>query len=193
MNRVMRSLLLSFLASLLILAPASAQFYVPGPSGASASSSTSSSGFTVVAESTLVAAATEFDVTGLDIDADGVYYVQLMILGASAANLNCRFNGETASTGYTRYRYAAGSVSNDSTVLGLSTSLAVTMNGIIQKITKSDGTVHISFSFHQTNAVDSSGVTKSFTTGTNLTRITLTATVTNAIGIGSTLRILRES
>lgn len=149
-------------------------------------------GLTVVSETTLSSAATAIDITGLDIDTDGVYYVQLNIIGASNADLICRFNGEVADTGYVRYRPGTTAAA-DTFAVKITTTNATALYGHIQKITDASGNVHLSFLFgNMMLAAESMGITKSFAASTNLTQITFTASVANALGIGTTLRILKE-
>jgi len=155
----------------------------------------SGSGFTVIEEITLASAVTEIEVTGLSLDADGVYYFQLHVLRGSVSNTNLfmRYNGDTSSTGYTRRQNASGNSANDSQ-FGLTASNLVGYFGNIKKTVTSGGDVEIIAAFVSADgAFDAAGIRKGFSSGTDLTQINFISSLADGFGIGTTLRILKES
>jgi hypothetical protein len=154
-------------------------------------SAPSGGGLTVVSDTTLVSAATSIDVTGLDIDTDDIYYIYLDVIGALGSNVIARFNGDANDTGYIRFRNATTAVA-DTFAVKSETAESTGLFGVLRKITDSSGDSLFSFRYSNANRTgDSCGITKTFSGDVNLSQITFTASVSNALGIGTRLLILK--
>lgn len=154
-------------------------------------SSPGGGGLTVVAETTLEADATDIEITGLDIDADGTYHIEIIGLGINNALFYSYFNGIT--TGYYRLRTNAAVASDAYILKGYSNGFG--LFGKIIKTLNSSGDTVILFTLSNATTAEGDGVVKTFTGSgdVNLTQLNLTCATANGWGIGTKVKILKAS
>ena len=154
----------------------------------------------LLAEYTVTGSAvTSIDFSGLDINTHKSYRIEFEIIdtGASAGNLVLFINNDTTQTSYYTQQGSVnanvftGSRDNMSSIAWIEPSL-IAVGEIV--VSKTNGFPTFN---SQSNFSSNSGVQIMFkacrktATVTNITQLTFTSSVANAIGVGSTIRIYR--
>ena len=162
---------------------------------ASGGASGSGGGRIIVAETVLENPATSLDVTGLSIDADDTYYFELLLLRNAASNINIdlRFNGDASEADYSLRSNSSGNSSGEST-MGLSAANLVGYFGNIKKTITSTDTVEIIASFVSADGdLDAAGIRRGYPADTDLTQFSFIASVADGLGIGTSLKVWKET
>lgn len=144
------------------------------------------------------AAATTLAISGLDLDADGRYFIEYSLKNAtgSAAEIRLFFNSDTTTTNYDSQvglingATFSGGRNNSARFIDLSASLAAQGHGYISKDFDGRPRSEIMGSYESTTTFKLWwAATMWRTAGTNVTGITLSSTVASALAIGSVIRV----
>lgn len=165
------------------------------------------SGMTLIAEVMVAAARTDIDFTGLDLDADRTYQIQLLMVPSVTGNQNASifFNGDTADANYRRRRLTSfattsvtGVAGNDAvfvTGTGGSNGAVIQPQKTMLQISKVAGVYpmvdarSVGWSGVGQLWIDSIGVSRM--NAENVTSIKLRHNITNGFGVGSFARLYR--
>lgn len=143
------------------------------------------------------AAATTLTVSGLDLNAAERYFIEIEVLGASGTpTLALTYNADTTATNYdvqVHESAAASSASaraNNGVLLTTLTTDSTSIEGWLRISAENTPRFMYRYSSGDTTAVKSgSGVHTWRTASTNITSLTLTSSVSSALGIGSRIKI----
>lgn len=156
-------------------------------------SSPGGGGLTVVAETTLEADATDIEITGLDIDADGEYFYRFTTVNAGAGVISLLFNGDSAETGYYRITNNSTANANQAGNITQQNNLISGTFGWIGKMVDASGDTWIYSLTHLANSSRyADGIAKKFSGDVNLTQLNFLSTVANSLGVGTKLQIFKR-
>jgi len=162
----------------------------------------SGSGFEFVGSVTVTgSAATSMSLSPLDLDADGMYFVEIVLQNATGSLTNIRtfFNADATTTNYdTQLGLFAGTSvgaaranSGDSNQMAATTG-DLTVWGFIQKGLDGNPTVSLYGRENVTTAIQlRNSVVRWRTSGTNVTAFVVSSTVASALAVGLYIRIWR--
>ncbi len=137
------------------------------------------------------AAATNITVSGLDLDTDECYLVQIELLGAAAgaATVNAYFNGDTTATNYERSLNAV--TGDNSAIGGLNDAQPALWSGYLRRVVSGRAVLHLQGGrMISTTAIDYSS-TVIWDTSANVTSLTISSSVASQIAVGSAVRVWR--
>jgi hypothetical protein len=145
------------------------------------------------------AAATTLAISGLDLDADTLYFVQIEVGNAtgSALILSLYYNADTTATNYDIQAFLASGTSpspgraNSAAFMGVAANASASINGFI---TKNPTGTRVSSEWRarqdHTTAINLRTCAHLWrTTGTNVTGLTLSSNVANSLAIGTVIRV----
>ena len=161
--------------------------------------------FEIVYENTLTAAATTIaPITGLDLDADGMYIVDMVIQNntASDAGIYFDFNEDTTSTSYylqwmrgdgnsvtalreQRRELGLNALGNGKTTVYHFTITRAYENGLVF--------MHGNVVYDESGSIQLFPYCRNWTTNANLTRIDISVNHANALGVGTRIRLCKVS
>jgi hypothetical protein len=155
---------------------------------------------TFVAESVVAgSAATNITISGLDLDADQCYHIQLLIDNATGSNttINLFFNSDTTTTNYDNESITGnGSTisstrANTASIGGVNSSATAIMETSLKLRRDFDGRPRSTWTLNRENttAILHQEFSQMWRTANNVTSITINANVASALSIGSYMRI----
>jgi hypothetical protein len=155
---------------------------------------------TFVAESVVAgSAATNITMSGLDLDADQCYHIQLLIDNATGSNttINLFFNSDTTTTNYDNESITGnGSTisstrANTASIGGVNSSATAIMETSLKLRRDFDGRPRSTWTLNRENttAILHQEFSQMWRTANNVTSITINANVASALSIGSYMRI----
>jgi hypothetical protein len=147
------------------------------------------------------AAVTSFGVTGLNLDVDLRYNIEIELLGASGTpTLSMTFNADTTATNYDVQAFetsggsSGGGRSNNANIFGAIVTDTTSIDGVLRINAEDRPRMLYEYSAGDAAAVKRGhGVLTWRTAGTNVTGFTVTSSVASAIGIGSFIRVRRTA
>jgi len=146
------------------------------------------------------AAATNLAISGLDLDTDETYYVEVKLKNATAsgASISLYYNADTTDSNYHRCAMSvsnttiAGARANNAFVGTMDASTQSTIAGFIFKDFDARPRARLNYERGNTTTIVMGMSQHQWATaGTNVTGITISSSVANSLAIGSSIRVYR--